>query len=99
MDTEQTALLASYQILRIKEIEAQLELGPQWTISRVQNLLKTAPDHPNARIEFIAHQFIGTPFIFESNLPIPPKGRIRVRLESFDCITFIYTILALCHSD
>jgi hypothetical protein len=39
----------------------------------------------------------GTPFIFESSIsPIPRT--VSVRLSSFDCITFLYAVIALSHA-
>jgi len=40
-------------------------------------------------------RFMGTPCFYESNLPDLNEDQIRVRLESFDCITFLYTVIAL----
>lgn len=51
----------------------------------------------NQSIEFLAKSFIGTPSFYESSLKNLPKDSMRVRFCSFDCVTFIYTLLALCN--
>jgi hypothetical protein len=86
-------------IERFAGIECQLELGPYWSRERVEALLtSTRAQSANAseQLSRLAQAFQGTPFLFESKLPILPRGRMRVRLASFDCITFIYTMLAMC---
>ena len=49
----------------------------------------------NERISFVARALLGTPFCAESSLTILPPGILRVRLETLDCITFVYTAMAL----
>ena len=49
----------------------------------------------NERISFVARALLGTPFCAESSLAILPPGILRVRLETLDCITFLYTTIAL----
>lgn len=46
-----------------------------------------------------ATHFLRTPFYAESALTIPEPNTLRVRLVSFDCITFIYTVIALARAD
>lgn len=73
-----------------------LELG-KWTIPGLQQLLRdaAADEDGGHRLKHLAMAFLRTPFLDESELPHPPAGTQRVRLETFDCITFIYTMYAL----
>jgi hypothetical protein len=82
-----------------KEIDPLWELG-KWQPERVNKMLTQAQriSDPNERMEFIMGQFKGTKFHYESQLKIPERGQLRVRLESFDCITFVYYMLALHQS-
>lgn len=86
----------AHQQKKINDILCSLELG-KWDISEVDALLKDASQIVNMgdRIIFLINHIEGTPFEFESNLPILPKRELRVRLETLDCITFIYTVLSL----
>jgi hypothetical protein len=80
-------------------VACQLELGPRWSVASLERLLRMAPGRDaGQRLVHIANEFLYSPFFFESNLPIPQKGIVRVRLEDFDCVTFIYYMLALCQS-
>lgn len=84
---------------RVAGIDCQLELGQVWTRERIDSLLaNTMAQSTDAsdQLTRIVHALLGTPFQFESKLPIPARGSMRVRLESFDCVTFIYTVLAMC---
>jgi hypothetical protein len=76
-----------------------LELGERWSVERLEEVLarSSALRDPARRLRFIAEQFLAehTPFEEESSLPAPADGAVRVRLESFDCITFIYHLVAL----
>ncbi|GDX80411.1 hypothetical protein LBMAG42_22220 [Deltaproteobacteria bacterium] len=80
-------------------VQAQLELG-SWSLGKIDALLASmaAVTDGSARLNTIAHRFVGTPFRYESLLPIPPPGAVRVRLESFDCTTFVITMLALAEA-
>jgi len=77
-----------------------LELG-SWNIDKVEKNIREineqTPDYC-ARCEKWCLLFMGTPCFYESNLPELNINTIRVRLETFDCITFIYTIIALAGS-
>lgn len=82
---------------KISGINCLLELG-LWDRDKVDKLLQTLRKSYidiNDRVMFLVSNFTGTPFEFESNLPVPPKNVLRVRLSSFDCITFVYTMIAL----
>ena len=74
----------------------RLELGA-WTVDRLQALLAASAkcQDANERMSLMAHALLGTPFCAESKLPILPPGVLRVRLETLDCITFVYTTIAL----
>lgn len=76
--------------------QCRLDLG-KWSIRQVEQLLSIARqiEDSEKRLVFIATQFIGTPFSFESSLSFPEKGILPVRLSAFDCITFEYYMLAL----
>ncbi|HVV69167.1 MAG TPA: N-acetylmuramoyl-L-alanine amidase-like domain-containing protein [Patescibacteria group bacterium] len=90
----------TYQKVDINGITCKLELG-KWTIDSLENDLIIAQwkfKLPFERIKFLAEQLISTPFYFESELPILPKQWLRVRFESFDCVTFLYTVIALSSS-
>jgi hypothetical protein len=86
--------------MQIDGVHVQLELGPWWTVEAIDELLaRTAARElsPGERLLAVAEPFLreNTPYQEESSLEEPPDGTIRVRLETFDCITFIYTIVAL----
>lgn len=85
--------------VNIAGVAAQLELG-EWALTKLDALLaSTAPLRDgSARLHTIAQQFIGTPFRYESLLPIPKPGALRVRLASFDCTTFVITMLAMAEA-
>lgn len=76
----------------------QLELG-RWTVAGVDRLLAEAHERhaadANARLAFVMERFLATPFGYESQLDLPPKGTMRVRLESFGCTGFVITMLAM----
>jgi hypothetical protein len=80
---------------------ADFELGG-WSVDRLQRLLDemwgVAGGGPGDRLVFVARALRRTPFEFESRLPIPARGHIRFRLQSLDCITYIYLALALAHA-
>lgn len=73
-----------------------IDMG-HWTSDSFQSMLHRAQAiaDPGKRIVFLVKQFLGTEFGFESLLAIPPKGKLRVRLSAFDCITFGHYILAM----
>jgi hypothetical protein len=80
----------------IAGLRCRLELGA-WTMDRLQALLAAGAkcQDANERISFMARALLGTPFCAESRLAILPPGILRVRLETLDCITFLYTTIAL----
>lgn len=85
-------------MVTIDGVNVSLELG-RWTVGSVEALLReTASLAPEARLDTIAQRFVGTPFAYESLSPIPPPGTLRVRLDSFDCTTFVIHALALAHA-
>ena len=84
----------------INGIECLLELG-KYNRNTLNNLIEDVfykYKYPHHRVNFWIEKFVGTPFEFESNLPILPNGVLRVRLSSFDCVTLIYTVIALANS-
>lgn len=82
---------------KISGINCLLELGNFTKESIEANLIKPqAKFSPNESIEFLAKSLIGTASIYESSLENLPNDFMRVRFSSFDCITFIYTLLAIC---
>ncbi len=85
-------------VLVTKE-QCVMDLG-NWTEEKVNKMLTEArkSKSPNERMKYIAFQFIDTPFSYESLTPIPPQGKVMVRLSSFDCITFDHYMLALALS-
>lgn len=86
--------------IKIGKINCQLELG-KWSISKINEMLNfSVKEYPEKKdkIAYIVSRLIGTPFEFESNLPILPRNTLRVRLSTLDCITFVYTVLALANS-
>lgn len=81
-------------------INCQLELG-NWSISKINHILNNAQRYsfdPSQKIMFIIQHFMGTPFIFDAQLPIAKKGILKVRLESFDSLTFVHNMLSLSHA-
>jgi hypothetical protein len=73
-----------------------LQLG-RWSVPAIDEMIRTARaicPTASERCMFWATRFHGTPFFFESNLPECP-GQVRIRWETFDCITYIYTVIAL----
>lgn len=79
------------------DIKLQLELGAL-SVEKVSTLLARAqaefPD-PNERLTFLLERFKRTPFAYESQLPIPPRGTLRVRLQTFGCTGLAIYMLAL----
>jgi hypothetical protein len=82
-----------------KRVELVEQLG-QWTKEEINKMLVDAQKikDPNRRMEFIVGKFMGTEFYYDSQLPILDKGKLRVRLETFDCVTFIYNMVAMSAS-
>lgn len=82
---------------KIAGINCFLELG-SFSQNDIENRLIQPQRflNPNQSIEFLAKTLIGTPSIYESSLKNLPHDFMRIRFSSFDCVTFIYTILALC---
>ncbi|RVQ56049.1 N-acetylmuramoyl-L-alanine amidase-like domain-containing protein [Sinorhizobium meliloti] len=83
-----------------RSIQANLELG-RWTADGIQSLLtqvQSCFDDPAGRLVQVARRLRRTPFVFESQLSIPERDQVRVRLASLDCVTFVYTALALARA-
>jgi hypothetical protein len=73
-----------------------LQLG-RWNVATINEMILTARavcPTASERCMFWATRFYGTPFFFESNLAECQK-QVRIRWETFDCITYIYTVIAL----
>jgi hypothetical protein len=73
------------------------ELG-RWTVGQLETLLTRLDAEtvdPSDRLFRVGEIFQDAPFEFESRLPIPNAGRLRFRLKTFDCTTFVLTMLAL----
>ena len=84
-------------VVRLGELTLQLELG-RWTVGELDRLLRTARARyadPPQRLAFLAGQFRGTPFEYESWSPPPPAGTLRVRLDRFGCTGFVIAMLAM----
>lgn len=80
-----------------KKVDLRLELG-KWTVEKINEMLRKAQQikDPNERICYIIEQFKpNAGFVYDSQLPILEKGKLRIRLSDFDCITFIYYMLAM----
>jgi hypothetical protein len=85
-------------LTRIGGLSCQFELGV-WTMRELEALI--APrvgEGVGARVARIGWAFAGSPFQFESRRPLPPKGALAVRLGTFDCYTYVLTVLALAQS-
>jgi len=50
------------------------------------------------RMVIACRELMGTPFLAESKLPLPPVGHVRFRVATMDCCTAIYNLIALVHS-
>ena len=80
---------------RIGGIPCQLDMGI-WTRSSIDELFRSAEGLSGAkRVHHFATAFLRTPFQFESRRPLPLPGRLPIRLGAFDCITYVYTVLAM----
>ena len=78
-------------------LNCSLELGG-WTEDRVSKILfnMQADEKPAVdRLAYWSEKFVGTPFRYESALPPVGRNTLRVRLASFDCITYVYHVIAL----
>lgn len=88
---------AAPQWLDVDDARCALELGT-WSPEAVDRLLRDAHRQsadPGARLAWIARRLQGTPFEFESKLPIPGRGQMRFRIADLDCATFVYAVLAM----
>jgi acyl carrier protein len=87
---------ASHGAQDVGGILCQLELG-SWDLKGLAKLMADARLKPSAneRLFHVAWALWGTPFQFESRLPIPSPGQIPIRLGTFDCITYVYMVIAL----
>jgi hypothetical protein len=81
----------------IASISVFLELG-KWDLyslnRKIQSIYEKNSTYP-ARANDWANSLLKTPFHFEFRLSPIPNNCIRIRLSSFDCVTFIYNIIAL----
>ncbi|WP_282045868.1 N-acetylmuramoyl-L-alanine amidase-like domain-containing protein [Roseibium album] len=85
-------------LTRIGGISCQFELGI-WTMRELEALIvPSAGEGIGARVARIGWAFAGSPFQFDSRRPLPPKGVLGVRLGTFDCYTYVLTVLALAQS-
>lgn len=88
---------ATQGVVAFGDIKLQLELGAL-NIEQLTALLARAqaefPD-ANERLAFLLERFKRTPFAYESQLPIPPPGTLRVRLQTFGCTGLAIYMLAL----
>ncbi len=85
------------EVTRIDGLACQVDLG-LWSRSDLDQLIESlaiAPVTLGERVIRAAHALVGTPFQFESLRPLPIPGRVPVILSTFDCVTFVYTALAL----
>jgi hypothetical protein len=84
--------------VKIGGLDCLLELGALSMPALEELIRETRQAHadPGMRLCAYARHFLRTPFRYESELPIPARGVLRLRLQSFDCTTFVYTLLALC---
>jgi hypothetical protein len=82
------------------DIRLRLELG-KFTIQKLNDLLQESQqegrDAP-ARVSFFMEQLKRIPFEYESQLPIPEKNVLRIRLASFGCTGFVIYLLALANA-
>ena len=82
------------------DIDLWLELGDR-TVGDVDRMLADAAARyadPNARLAALTDAARGTPFEYESQLPLLSPGTLRVQLRSFDCTTFVITMVAMTGS-
>ena len=83
------------------KLRCALELGT-WTPRSLDTAIRQRrADHttPTQRLAAWARDFLGVPFQYETLLPPLPGNTLRVRLASFDCITLIYHLVALCDAE
>jgi acyl carrier protein len=93
-----TDSLPSSALQIVSGIPCQIEFGV-WTRESLEQLFKGAAKlRAGDRLSYFARALIGTPFQFESLRPLPLTGRLPVRLGALDCITFVYTALAMAMS-
>jgi hypothetical protein len=85
--------------IRRLPIALQPELGP-WTPDHLNRLLARTSQiaDPGMRFSMLARELLDTPFCDESSLPLTEPGTVRVRFETFDCVTFIYYVIAMTHA-
>jgi hypothetical protein len=82
---------------RFGNIEACLELG-KWSPQTIEGLLYEGQAKyatGGERLHFYCLRLLGVPFAYESLLPVPSRNKFRVRFQSFDCVTLIYTLIAM----
>ena len=83
------------------KLRCALELG-SWTpesLDRAIRQRRVEHSTPTQRLAAWTRDFVGIPFQYETLLPPLPDNTLRVRLASFDCITLIYHLIALCDSE
>jgi Protein of unknown function (DUF1460) len=85
------------QDLALGEVEVALDLG-SWTIARIEALqhqLSTSAADRCDRVARWASVFTGTPFRYECRGLKLGQNQVLARLASFDCITYVYNVVAL----
>lgn len=77
-----------------------LELGDRWKRPRLEALLDrlSAERSMSERMIIACRELMGSPFLAESKLPLPPNGHVRFRLATLDCCTAVYNLVAFVHS-
>ncbi|MCA1441955.1 DUF1460 domain-containing protein [Ensifer sp. IC4062] len=81
-------------------IPCLIEFGPHSTQAVEEFIIRLSERDlaPHAKTDQAAKFLLGTPFYPESALPIPRRGVLRLRLETLDCVTLVYTVIALARS-
>lgn len=91
----------TFLFLNIFSASAQQEINfhhEQTDTTRITEILKAESSQPNpGSLTRIAKQFIGSPYE-AGTLEGDEKETLRVNIDSFDCTTFVETILALAYT-
>lgn len=82
----------------VNGINCAIDLGRYSVASLTSLVSRSAGQTAGERVYAIAQSFIGTPFQYETRLPLIGDNTVRVCLSSFDCVTFVYHVLALARS-
>lgn len=81
---------------KISGISCWLELGGKTKKMIEDEFIEPQKNlNKNDIFAFLARKFIGTQCFYETSLDAIPNDQMRVRITSFDCVTFIYFVLAL----